>query len=66
MPRELDLAGLMFPTLLVLLLIAGICSWLIDGWLARLNLYRWLWFAPLLRLSIFALLFGVAGLQVYR
>lgn len=65
MPREFDLAGILFPGLLPLLVACAALTWLLDGLLARFELYRHIWHPPLFRLALFVCLFGGAGLVVY-
>jgi len=66
MPRELDLMGVYFPSLLVALLILLPVYWVLDGVLAKVGLYRWVWHADLFRLSLFVVMFGTAGIYLYR
>lgn len=65
MPRELALAGILFPTLLLVLLISVSLTWLLDGVLARVGFYRHVWRPPLFRLALFVCLFGAGGLLIY-
>lgn len=58
MPNDLALAGVLIPGLL-LLLGASAALWVVlDRLLARLDVYRHAWHAPLLRLSLFVILFA--------
>ncbi len=66
MPRELALSGVLFPSLLLLFVVAALLTWMIDGLIARANWQRYLWHPPLFRLALFVCLFGGAGLIVYR
>lgn len=65
MPRELVLAGILFPTLLLVFVAAAALTWLLDTLSARLGLQRFVWHPPLLRLALFVCLFGVGGLLIY-
>lgn len=65
MPRELDLFGLLVPTLLPILLLCIGLQWALDHGLTRLGFYRHVWHPALLRLSLFVVLFGLLGLAVY-
>ncbi|WP_243336774.1 DUF1656 domain-containing protein [Anaeromyxobacter soli] len=66
MPRELELFGVLFPTLLLVFHVAAITFWLLDRALARTGLYRLVWHPALFRASVLAVLFGGLGLAVYR
>ena len=66
MPREMELVGILFPTLLPLLLLGAALFWLLDGALARLGFYQSVWHSPLFRVALFVLLFCALGLLVYR
>ncbi|WAH56155.1 DUF1656 domain-containing protein [Pseudomonas silvicola] len=66
MPRELMFLELYLPTLLFLLGAGALLTWLLDRLLIALNLYRFFWHAPLVRLSLFICLFSALALNVYR
>lgn len=66
MPRELMFLELYLPTLLLVLGIATLLAWLLDRVLIALNLYRFFWHAPLVRLSLFICLFSALALTIYR
>jgi hypothetical protein len=66
MPREIEFLGMLFPTLVPIALIAAALSWLLDGLLARLGVYAWVWHSALFRISTLLLLFSLLGLAVYR
>ncbi|NKF22863.1 DUF1656 domain-containing protein [Solimonas marina] len=65
MPREFALSGILFPSLIVVFVIAAAVTWIIDGLMARANLHRYVWHPPLFRLALFACLFGAGGLLLY-
>ncbi len=65
MPRELDVAGVYFPSLLLALFITMPVYWVVDGMLARLGCYRWVWHIDLFRLCLFIIMFGGLGLYLY-
>ncbi|MDT0496724.1 DUF1656 domain-containing protein [Algiphilus sp. W345] len=65
MPRELELFGIVFPTLIPLLLLAGGLSWLLDGALARSGFFRNVWHPSLFRISVTVLMFSVFGLLLF-
>lgn len=66
MPRELDFQGILLPTLLPILAATALLFWLLDGVLARRGLYAQVWHPSLFRVCLFACLFAVLGLLVYR
>lgn len=66
MPRELMFLELYLPTLLLLLAVGASLTWSLDRLLIALNLYRFFWHAPLVRLSLFICLFSALALTVYR
>ena len=65
MPREIELFGLLLPTLLPLFVGCILLQWVLDNVLSRLGLYPGIWHPALLRLSLFVCLFGLLGLAVY-
>ncbi|WP_416424750.1 DUF1656 domain-containing protein [Pseudomonas sp. App30] len=66
MPRELFFLELYLPTLLLVLGASALLAWLLDRALIALNLYRFFWHAPLVRLSLFICLFSALALTIYR
>ena len=66
MPREIAFHGLYMPSVTVLFLIAMVLAWALDRLLSGLDLYRFFWHPALLRLSLFACIFGAMALTVYR
>lgn len=66
MPREVDLFGLLMPSLLPLFVACLLAQWGFDSLLARSGLYNHAWHPALLRLSLFVCLFGGLGLLVYH
>lgn len=46
-------------------LIAAVLAWVLDRILSALDMYRFFWHPALLRLSMFACIFGGLGLTVY-
>lgn len=66
MPREIDVFGLLMPSLLPLFVLCLLAQWSIDTLLARTGVYNHVWHPALLRLSLFVCLFGVLGLLVYH
>ena len=65
MPRELELGGILFPSLLAIFIGAGLVFWLLDAVLARVGIYRAVWHPSLFRVCLFALLFSGLSLLVY-
>lgn len=66
MPREIAVFDLYMPGLGLLFVLAMILAWLLDRLLASLDLYRLFWHPALLRLSLFACVFGALALGLYR
>jgi uncharacterized membrane protein YsdA (DUF1294 family) len=66
MPRELEVAGILFPTLLVAFHLAAVAFWLLDRKLARAGFYRFVWHPSLFRVSLLGALFGALGLAIYH
>ncbi|MGY4495047.1 DUF1656 domain-containing protein [Pseudomonas sp. TE3610] len=66
MPRELYLLELYLPTLMLVLGASTLLMWLLDRVLIALNVYRFFWHAPLVRLSLFICLFSALALTIYR
>lgn len=66
MPRELEVLGILFPTLLVAFHLAAIAFWLLDRQLARAGFYRLVWHPSLFRVSLLGVLVGALGLAIYH
>ncbi|WNW13531.1 DUF1656 domain-containing protein [Pseudomonas sp. DTU_2021_1001937_2_SI_NGA_ILE_001] len=66
MPREIAFFDLYMPSMGLLFVLAMILAWLLDRLLSGLDLYRLFWHPALLRLSLFACLFGALALPLYR
>jgi len=66
LPRELEVVGILFPTLLAPLIASALLFWLLDGALARWGFYQTVWHSPLFRVSLFVFVFCGLGLLVYR
>src|SRR5579871_1410048 len=56
-PRELDIAGIYVPSLLIALIVTLPVYWLLDGVIARAGLYKWTWHVDLFRLCLFVVMF---------
>ena len=65
MPRELELGGVLLPTLLLIFIGAGLVFWILDAALARAGVYRSVWHPALFRVCLFAVLFSALGLVAY-
>lgn len=65
MPRELELFGIAFPSLIPLLLLAGGLSWLLDSALARTGFFQFVWHPALFRISLTILMFCGFGLLLF-
>ncbi|MEJ2631713.1 MAG: DUF1656 domain-containing protein [Acidihalobacter sp.] len=62
MPRELSVLGALVPSLMLVFLFSLLLQWGVDRLSGRLGLYRHVWNPPLLRLAVFACIFGGLGL----
>ena len=65
MPREIALLDALVPTLLFAFLAAGCCFLLLDWFLVRHGIYRYLWYPALFRLAVSVCLFAAFGLWIY-
>ncbi len=65
MPRELEVFGIAFPGLLLLLLLAAGIGWVLDGLLARVGFFQFVWHPPLFRVSLTLLIFCLGGLLLF-
>ncbi len=65
MPREMDVGGILFPSLLPILMVAAALYLLLDWGLARIGFYRRVWHMHLFRLALFSIIFGVLGSLLY-
>ena len=65
MLREIDFLGIAFPSLLLALLLAMGTSWMLESALARVGVFRFVWYPPLFRISLNVLLFCLAGLLLF-
>ena len=66
MPREIAIQGVLVPGLLPVFLGCLLLMLLVDLLIGRYGLYRYVWHPPLFRLALFACLFGLAGLLLFR
>ena len=65
MPREIEIAGILEPGLLLVLIGCLSLLWGMDLLIGRLGLYRYVWHPSLFRLAVFASLFGALGLILF-
>lgn len=65
MPRELEIAGVLMPSLLAALVLAAVLYLPLDWALARVGFYRRVWHLHLFRLALFSIIFGGLGLLLY-
>ncbi len=65
MPREFELFGIILPSLIPLLLLAGGISWCLDSLLARTGFFQFVWHPALFRISVTILLFCGFGLGLF-
>ena len=61
MPREMELGGVLFPSLLAAFLAAAALYLLLDWVLARIGFYSRVWHMHLFRLALFSIIFGALG-----
>lgn len=66
MPHEVAIGDVLVPGLLPVFVGCMLLLWLIDAVFGRLGLYRYFWHPPLVRLALFACVFGLAGLLLLR
>jgi hypothetical protein len=66
MPREIAFHGVYLPTVTVLFIVGLLVMWVVDRLFASIGLYRYTWHPSLFRLSLFACIYGVMALTVYR
>ena len=66
MPREIAFHGVYMPSMTLMFFIAAGLAWGFDRLISGYDLYRFFWHPALLRLSLFACLFGAMALTVYR
>lgn len=66
MPRELSLFSIYLPTLLPLLLAVMVILWSVDGLLARMGFYQYVWHPSLFRLSLLIATYSLLGLWFYQ
>ena len=60
MPREIELYGVLLPTLLPILIGVAAGYWLLDTVLGRYGFYHQVWHPPLFRMSLFVCMFVLA------
>jgi len=65
MPREISFFDAYVPTLLLLVLVAGVLALVADRLLVRIGLYGMVWHPALFRVSLFVCLASLMGLYVY-
>ncbi|MGN2246615.1 DUF1656 domain-containing protein [Frateuria sp. GZRR35] len=66
MPPEIELFGVMMPSLLPVFLLSFVVMVVLDLAIGRAGLYRRLWHPSLFRFALFVCLFGAAGLLLIR
>ena len=65
MPREITVFGVMLPSVLPLFLVCLLLQVTLDRALGALGFYRRVWHPSLVRLCLFAAIFGGAILYLY-
>ncbi|MGN2248722.1 DUF1656 domain-containing protein [Frateuria edaphi] len=66
MPPEIELFGVLMPSLLPVFLLSLVAMVVLDLAIGRAGLYRHLWHPSLFRFALFVCLFGAAGLLLIR
>jgi hypothetical protein len=66
MPPEIELFGVLMPSLLPVFLLSFAVMVVLDLAIGRAGLYRRLWHPSLFRFALFVCLFGAAGLLLIR
>jgi hypothetical protein len=66
MYREIAFHGVYLPTMTLMFFIAAVLAWALGTLFSGVDLYRYFWHPALLRLSVFACIFGALALTVYR
>ena len=65
MPREIAIAGVLIPGLLIWFLLSLLLLLLIDRVIGRFGLYRYVWHPSLFRLALIVCIFGSIALLLY-
>lgn len=65
MPREIAIAGVLIPGLLVWFILSLALLLVFDWIVGRYGLYRLVWHPPLFRLAFFVCVFGSIALLLY-
>lgn len=66
MPREIAVFGVLIPTLLPWFLVSLLLQVALDRMLGAVGFYRAVWHPALVRLCLFASIFGALLLWLYR
>ncbi|AOK29976.1 hypothetical protein WS67_17435 [Burkholderia singularis] len=66
MPRDLAIFDAYIPTVVLMFVIGGFATWLLDRLLAYTGLYRVVWHPSLFRASLLVCICGALSLAVYR
>ncbi|KVE31001.1 DUF1656 domain-containing protein [Burkholderia sp. TSV86] len=66
MPRDLAIFDAYLPTVVLMFVIGGFATWLLDRLLAYTGLYRVVWHPSLFRASLLVCICGALSLAVYR
>ena len=62
MPRELSFMGALFPSLLLIFVFSAVILWIFEHLAGRYGWYAHVWHPPVLRIALFAIVFGGLGL----
>lgn len=66
MPRDIAILDAYVPAILLLFIVGGMATWIIDRVLALTGLYRVVWHPSLFRACLLVCVCGLLGLSVYR
>jgi protein AaeX len=66
MPRDISILEAYVPTILLLFVLGGMATWIIDRVIALTGLYRVVWHPSLFRASLLVCVCCALALAVYR
>lgn len=66
MPREIAMLDAYVPTIVLMFVVGGLVTWVVDRILAYLGLYRFVWHPSLFRASLLVCICGGLSLVVYH
>jgi hypothetical protein len=66
MPRDIAIFDVYVPALLLLFVVGGVLTWMVDRVISLSGLYRLVWHPALFRVSLLVCVWGVMSLAVFR